>query len=153
MRRPPNRPQKSVKPSAPSPRPVAEIFAGLLFAEVPPPVVQRLQTMNAVLADNMRGLDDVGRNNMREALARWSCRLPEGLESWNHAFVAAMAHVHEAKFAKLLRQLPDPPPEPPGLWETLATQATVPDETGLAACLILYDLGCARAFLAFKRSA
>jgi len=109
--------------------------------------------MNEALSDNMRGLDDVGRNNLREALSRLSSDLPEALEGWNQAFVAVMAHAQEARFPKLLSQLPDPPQEAPGLWERLIQKSGEPDEAGLAACLILYDLGCARAYLAYKRAA
>ncbi len=144
------RPQKSMIKPTPIPNPAAEIFAGLLFEQVPGRVFQRLQPLSEALADNMRGLDDVRRNNLREALAQLTAILPGSLEIWNHAFVATMAHVHEAKFAQLLKHLPDPPEEPPGVWEELVNKSHNPDETGLAACLILYDLGCARAFARFK---
>jgi hypothetical protein len=129
---------------------VAQVFAGLLFEQVPATVFQRLQPLQPALADNMRGLDDVSRNNLREALAQLSAALPDSLEAWNHAFVAAMEHIHQASFPRLLKQLPDPPGELPGIWDELVEKAGRADETGVAACLILYDLGCARAFVKFK---
>jgi hypothetical protein len=145
--------RRSTKPTqqpAPKARPAVEEFAGLLFEQVPDYVVQRLGPIHAQLADNMRGLDDVRRNNLREALARLSRALPHELEGWNQAFTLAMSHAHEPRFGKLLEKLPEPPAEPPGLWDSLAGQADSSDETGIAACLILYDLGCVRAFVKFR---
>lgn len=128
----------------------AERFAQRLFAEVPAPVMARLQPLHALLADNLQGLDDVSRHNLREALAQASARLTTELALWNQSFVLAMAHAGEPGFGERLKRLPAPPPEPEGLWDELIAQAAQPDETGVAACLVLYDLGCARAFRAFK---
>lgn len=127
----------------------AELFAKLLFERIPPRVAERLQTLHAALAEHPPGPDGVGEDALREALARLSTDLPVELAHWNHAFAAAMAHAGEAGFGERLRRLPDPPPEPPGFWDRLLTLAEQPDDTGTAACLILYDLGCARAFRAF----
>lgn len=139
------------KPTSLQP-PAAERFARLLFAQVPPRIMERLQPLHALLADDLRGLDDFSRHNLREALARAAARLSTELALWNQSFAATMAYAHLPSFGERLRRLPDPPPEPEGLWDELLAQSEQSDETGIAACLVLYDLGCARAFRAFKPS-
>lgn len=129
----------------------AEHFGALLQASIPAFVFERLRPLDQELKDAVRASDEAQGTKMHDALASLSCRLPENADVWNQAFAEALMDAGAAGFAERMQQLPEPPEEPAGLWDELLEKAGEPGETGAAACLLLYNLGCARAFRSFRQ--
>ncbi|SDW01780.1 hypothetical protein, partial [Nitrosomonas communis] len=86
--------------------------------------------------------------------AQWLNKWKPNSTSMGIAFLGnhltAFAKMDDSGFTDSFKQIPDPPPEPPELWLRLATQAKEAGNKGIAACLLLYTLACARALREFR---
>jgi hypothetical protein len=98
----------------------------------------------------MQGFTEAERAALREEISSATPSNAKDWEDWSNKFLAVFAKKDEPGFVDSLRQVPDPPPESPGLWSRLATQAEKAGDEGIAACLVLYTLGCARALREFR---
>src|SRR5512143_1332051 len=101
----------------------AQSFALLLHQHIPPFVIARLRPMKEKLRNRMQGLTEAERAALREKISSATPSNAEDWEDWSNQFLAVFAQKDEPGFADALRQVPDPPPESPGLWSRLATQA------------------------------
>jgi hypothetical protein len=123
----------------------AQSFALLLHRHIPPFVIERLRPMKEKLRNRMQGLTEAERAALREEISSATPSNAEDWEDWSNQFLAVFAQKDEPGFVDSLKQVPDPPPESSGLWSRLIMQAEKAGDEGIAACLVLYTLGCARA--------
>lgn len=138
-------PKKSkVRPSHTS----TQHFLVLLRQHIPPFVAQRLSPMKEALRNDMQGLNADERQLLREALFRLGAG-ESSFRQWGDRFNAMLSSNPDNLDARV-KELPDPPEEPPGMWERLLVKEQELNMTGVAACLTLYFLACARAVRAFK---
>ncbi|AKH38833.1 MULTISPECIES: hypothetical protein [Nitrosomonas] len=129
----------------------AQNFAMLLRNHIPPFVIAQLRPIKEKLRNNAQGF----------AETEWTAALHAEISSaavsndtewkdWSNKYLTAFAKMDDSGFTDSFKQIPDPPPEPPELWLRLATQAKEAGNKGIAACLLLYTLACARALREFR---
>lgn len=131
----------------------ARLFTALLEQYVPTFVLARLRPLKENLREGMQGLDSEPREALRAALRKITTTFVPELEQWGQQFLACFQAPHQEHLVERLHRLPAPPPEPPDLWQRLLEQAHQEGTEGVAACLTLYYLGCARAVRHFQQRA
>jgi len=130
----------------------AQDFVLLLDKHIPPFVIARLKPIKKKLRNSMQGFTETEQAALHEEISSAAPSNAKDWEDWNNKFLAAFAKKNEPSFVDVIRQVPDPPSESPELWLRLATQAEKMGNKGIAACLVLYMLGCARALREFQVS-
>lgn len=128
-----------------------EQLTALLAHHIPAFVVQRLRPMKDALRNNMQGLDAEQQQTLRLALQKLRLEHQAAFQEWGEQFIMLLSQSPPDLIPQRLNTLPDPPEEPRGVWEHLFKQAQQPDMLGVAASLLLYDLGCARAVRQWKQ--
>ena len=122
----------------------------LLAQHIPPFVMQHLQPWKEALRNNMQGLPPEQQQALRTAIRTIPLAHEAAFQAWGEQFIALLSEAPDAMITRL-HDLPEPPEEPPGLWQQLLKQAQQADVQGVAASLVLYNLGCARAVRQFKK--
>ena len=128
-----------------------EHLTALLAQHIPAFVVQRLRPMKDALRNNMQGLDAEQQEALRHALQELRLEHHAAFQEWGEQFITLLSQSPPDLLPQRFNSLPDPPEEPRGVWERLFKQAHQPDMLGVAASLLLYDLGCARAVRQWKQ--
>jgi hypothetical protein len=129
----------------------SEQLTVLLARHIPAFVVQRLRPMKDALRNNMQGLAAEQQQALRHALQELRLEHHATFQAWGEQFVTFLSQSPPDYIPQRLNSLPDPPQEPRGVWERLFKQAQQPDMLGVAASLLLYYLGCARALRQWKQ--
>lgn len=129
----------------------ARNFALLLHKHIPSFVSVRLSPIKEKLRNSMQGYSETERVSLREEISIVAAPLNDEIwKDWTNKFQSVFAKKGETNFTDSLSQIPDPPVEPVGLWSRLAMQAEKLGNEGIAACLGLYTLACARALREFR---
>ena len=127
-----------------------ESFAMLIRQNIPSFVIERLRPMKEDLRNGMKGLSENKRKELREALRMLGKDLYEELNTWADQFLTCLESSNALDISDKIKQLSKPPKEPLGIWEELSDKTKDKGTIGVAACLMLYNLGCARAVKQFK---
>ena len=127
------------------------LFAALLEQHIPAFVLARLRPSKEDLREGMKGLNPEQREALQAALRKITVDFAPEFTPWNEQFMACFHAPHQENMAEQVHRLPAPPPEPPDLWQRLLEQAHHAGIEGMAACLTLYYLGCARAVRHFQQ--
>ena len=144
--------RKMRKLEATSPLKQAQLFAVMIEKNIPDFVIERLRPMKEKLRDDMKDLSSEQREEMRAALKKVTAEFDSHFNQWNEIFMACFQSTNRKNLAEQILALPEPPPEPSGMWQRLLNQAKQEGSEGVAACLTLYDIGCARAVRQFQKS-
>lgn len=128
-------------------------FALLLHKHIPSFVNVRLRPIKEKLRNSMQGYSEIERVSLREKISSVVAPLNnESWQDWNNKFLSVLAEKDKTDFTEFLSRVPEPPIEPLGLWSRLAMQAKNMGDDGIAACLGLYTLACARALREFRKT-
>jgi len=137
---------------APAPVGTSRLQQSGVHIEPPDFVIERLRPMKERLRDGMKELSSEQRDELRAALKKVTADFDSEFNQWNEIFMACFQSTNRKNLAEQILALPEPPPEPPGMWQRLLNQAKQEGSEGVAACLTLYDIGCARAVRQFQKS-
>lgn len=124
----------------------------MIEQNIPIFVIERLQPMKEKLRDGMKGLSPEQRDELQAALKKLTVEFDSEFNQWNEMFMACFQSPDRKNLAEQILALPEPPPEPLGMWQRLLNQTKQEGNEGVAACLALYDMGCARAVSQFQKS-
>lgn len=130
----------------------AQFFAVMIEQNIPNFVIERLRPMKEKLRDGMKGLSPEQRDELQAALKKSTVEFDSDFNQWNEMFMACFQSPDRNNLAEQILALPEPPPEPPGMWKRLLNQAQQEGTDGVAACLALYNMGCARSVRQFQKS-
>lgn len=123
----------------------------LLRKHIPPFVIAQLRPIKEKLRNNAQGFTETERVALHAEISSAAVSNDTEWKDWSNKYLtAAFAKMGDSGFTDSFKQVPDPPPEPPELWLRLATQAKEAGNKGIAACLLLYTLACARALREFR---
>ena len=69
---------------------------------------------------------------------------------WNQYFVKCFNDSTKDTITERMNSLPYPPLEQPGMWQYLISISQQGGARGLAACIVIYNVSCARAVRQYK---
>jgi hypothetical protein len=144
--------RKMRKLEATSPLKQAQLFAVMIEQNIPGFVIERLRPMKEKLRDGMKELGSEQRDELRADLKKVTAEFASEFNQWNEMFMVCFRSSNRKNLAEQICALPEPPPEPPGMWQRLLDQAKQEGSEGVAACLALYYMGFARAVSQFQKS-
>jgi hypothetical protein len=127
----------------------SEEFAEALRQYLPKVAIERLGSVEDQRRD-LATAPEAGERGSVESLLEELHVDYTPFQHWGDAFLAAMQRARVEPFADVFARIPKPPDEPPALWERLLLIAHTPGPAGVSACLLLYNLACARAVRVLK---
>ncbi len=127
-----------------------EYFKSLIDKSIPTLVTARLQPYRDMMHSGNLVNDKNDEIKLAVDVIKTEFGLYHAFGVWNQYFVKCFNDSTKDTITERMNSLPYPPLEQPGMWQYLISISQQGGVKGLAACIVIYNIACARAVRQYK---